>query len=416
MNIAVVGAGVSGLTAAYYLDKAGHDITLFEANDYIGGHTDTHELEDGQVRVDSGFIVFNEKNYPHFTTLINELGVEYQESDMSFGVCNPAKQLEYAATDFDSLFCQRKNTLRVSHYQMIFDIFRFYREVKSLIDDEDNEISLEDYLTKNRYSQAFIEDHIYPMACALWSSPVCEIKKFPVRYLVMFMANHHMLQVQNRPVWKAIKNGSRSYVEKLIDRFGASIKTNTAIESISRVNESVVVKAKDHEEAHFDKVFIAAHSDQALAMLEDSSAAEEEILSAIPYQENQMVLHSDPSVMPSNRKAWASWNALVDGSSGTQCTVTYYMNKLQSLDGLTDYFVTLNPSVEINRLLIHCQRTYYHPIYTKEGVAAQKRKDEINGANHTYFCGAYWGWGFHEDGVRSAVESVAKFQQDIGHA
>ncbi|MCG8435558.1 MAG: FAD-dependent oxidoreductase [Gammaproteobacteria bacterium] len=412
MKIAIIGGGISGLTAAYYL-QGEHEITLYEANNYVGGHTDTHyvESEQGITAVDSGFIVFNSENYPIFSALLNELGVSSQTSDMSFSVCNKKTGLEYNATSVDALFCQKRNLLRPRFYRMIKDILRFYREAPALLCEHDDNLTLESYLRENRYSDVFMEDHIYPMACALWSAGPEIIMQFPARYFAAFMHNHKMLQVSDRPVWRTITGGSAAYVTALTRRFEKHIRVSTPVRRIKRNLSGVTIYTDNNEPESFDKVIIACHSDQALRILSDPGKAEREILGNIQYQKNDMVLHTDSSVMPKQKKAWASWNAAVSSQPGRACTVTYYMNLLQSLTCRQNFFVSLNMGGAIAPEHILRRRVYYHPVYTAESLRAQKRHAEINGVNSTYYCGAYWGWGFHEDGARSAVNVVKAINQ-----
>ncbi|MBE0470120.1 MAG: FAD-dependent oxidoreductase [Methyloprofundus sp.] len=406
MKIAIVGSGISGLYAAHYLSKQ-HEVTLYEANGYLGGHTDTHHLmlENQSYAVDTGFIVFNEHNYRYFCQFIKALGVASQATDMTFSVSDQASGLEYNATTLDKLFCQRRNLLRPRFYRMVWDIIRFYKEAPALLQSEDDQQTIGEYLKNNHYSQAFIDDHILPMACALWSGPAHVLQQFPARYLVAFLNNHQMLQVDNRPEWRTIKGGSDAYVQAFKQQFNGEIRLNTPVEIINRSKNGVSIStAKDHK--NYDQVILACHSDQALALLADPSANEIEVLGAITYQANAVALHTDTRLMPKHPKAWASWNALKLAHAQSHCTVSYYMNLLQTINCPEPLIVTLNCTEQIDPEKILVKRHYHHPVYTPETLAAQKRRGQINGQNRTYYAGAYWGWGFHEDGAKSAREVV----------
>lgn len=424
MKIAVVGAGVSGLSSAYYLDKAGHDVHLFEANHYVGGHTDTHSVEvHGKTwQVDTGFIVFNYANYPLFSRFLEELDVKSQSSDMSFGVHNTSSGLEYNATNLDALFCQRKNILKPSFYRMLKDLVRFYREAPKLLDDNadklenvSSEETLGQYLRRNKYGKVFIEDHIIPMACALWSGPSVSIDDFPARYFIQFMNNHKMLSLSGRPEWRVVSGGSKSYVEAMLKAFNGQLYVATPVREIKRNTDGVELRVNGEWE-RFDQGVIAAHSDQALAMLKDPTDDEIRILSGIQYQNNEMHLHCDNAVMPKNRKAWASWSVRVGHELESSCTVSYYMNLLQSLDAPVDFFTSLNCGHLIDSDKVFATRQYAHPVYNASTLASQQSWSDISGVNRTHYCGAYWGWGFHEDGMRSArrcIDQILKTPENL---
>lgn len=413
MKIAIIGSGISGLYAAHYLQQE-HDIYLYEANSYLGGHTDTHEISinDRQCSVDTGFIVFNTHNYPYFCRFLKDLNVSSQASDMTFSVCDISTGLEYNATTMDKLFCQRRNLFRPRFYRMVLDIIRFYKQAPALLKSNDVQLTLGDFLTQQHYSAAFIEDHILPMACALWSAPADTLKRFPMTYLVAFMHNHQMLQINSRPEWRTIIGGSNSYIKAFVRRFNGKILLNTPVRAVQRMQEQVSVSTKEGQ-AHYDKVIFACHSDQALKILSDPTGAEQEILGAINFEENDTVLHTDSRLMPRYPKAWASWNAIKLGDKRQRCTTTYYMNKLQNLDFPEPLLVSLNCTDLINPDKIIVRRTYHHPIYTPESLYAQRRKNELNSNNNIYFSGAYWGWGFHEDGAKSAQDVVELIQSDL---
>lgn len=410
LNIAVIGAGISGIVAAHELSK-NHQVTVFEKNHYIGGHTDTHDIHiDGRdFAIDTGFIVYNEPNYPGFCDFINQLGVKGRDTQMSFSVHNTSSQLEYNATDLNRLFCQRKNIINPRFYKMLWDLTRFYRQSPELLASKDNTLTLGDYLTNNNYSDSFINDHIIPMACALWSGPSVSITDFPARYFVQFMKNHKMLSLGERPQWKTIQGGSNSYVSAWKKQFTGTIFLGAAIERIVPKNTGVDVIVDDTTMS-FDAVYLAVHSDEALALIEQPTNDERDILGGIAYQKNTIHLHSDTSILPSNPLAWAAWNARVDPDLQDNCTVSYSMNILQGITADTEFIVSLNCGELLDSDKIFIQREYSHPVYNQSTLISQSRRDEINGKRGIYYCGAYWGWGFHEDGVQSALSAVKALQ------
>jgi predicted NAD/FAD-binding protein len=386
----------------------------------VGGHTHTHAVEqDGRaVNVDTGFIVFNDWTYPNFIALLSELGVESQESEMSFSVKCDATGLEYNGTTINSLFAQRSNLFRPSFYRMIRDILRFNREAQALLAPETPEISLGDYLRENGYSHEFKRNYILPMGAAIWSASPTMMLDFPARYFVRFFHNHGMLSVDKRPTWRTIRGGSARYVEKLTAPFRDRIRLNAPVEVIHRTPTHVVVKPQWGEAERFDAVFLACHSDQALRMLTDPTPAEREVLGAIPYQHNDVVLHTDTSVLPKRKLAWAAWNYHLSAQERDRVAVTYNMNNLQRLGTPTPLLVTLNMTDAIDPAKIVKRVSYEHPVYTPAGVAAQSRQVELN-ADRTFFCGAYWRNGFHEDGVVSALNALEHFRlrtQEGAHA
>ncbi|MCP1376360.1 NAD(P)/FAD-dependent oxidoreductase [Dyella lutea] len=404
MRIAVIGGGISGMASAWLLSQQ-HAVDLYEANAYIGGHTHTHDVESGgrDYAVDSGFIVFNPDNYPLLTRLFGELGVDSQPTTMSFAVHNEASGLEYGATSLDALFCQRRNLLSPKFYGMVRDIVRFYRESPALLETTDAGPTLGDYLERHRYGAMFRDEHIVPMASALWSSPSRKVLDFPARYLVQFMANHHMLQLDGRPEWRVVRGGSTRYVDALRARWNVRERIASPVTAVRRVEGGVEITSLGQTE-RYDQVVLACHSNEALAMLADATPAEREVLGAIRYQENDTVLHTDTRLLPKRRKAWSAWNVLIPASPTEACTVTYCMNLLQTLDAPDTFCVSLNCADRIDPARVIRRMRYAHPEYTHASVAAQQRKGEIQGRSGTWFAGAYWGWGFHEDGMRSAVE------------
>ena len=404
MRIAVIGSGIAGLGSAWLLSRK-HDVVLFEKDERLGGHTHTHKVVNGgrEYAVDSGFIVHNPTNYPLLTRLFDELGVASQATTMSFAVHDERNGLEYNASSLDGLFCQRRNLLSPRFLRMVREILRFYRECPAMLEQAGDGPTLGEYLELNGYSKLFVEDHLIPMASALWSSPTQTILSFPAKYLVRFMANHHMLDPGNRPPWRVVQGGSSSYVEAMRRGWSVDARLSHAVRRVRREPDGVVI-ATAQGEARFDQVVLACHSDQALAMLEDPTPAEREILGAIPYQENETVLHTDARLLPSRRKAWAAWNAHVPLAPGAPCTVSYCMNLLQSFDSPDPFVVTLNRTQDIAADRIVARMRYHHPVYTHASVAAQARRAEIYGRDRLWDAGAYWGFGFHEDGFRSAVD------------
>jgi predicted NAD/FAD-binding protein len=404
MRIAVVGSGIAGLGSAWLLARE-HEVTLYEANAYLGGHTHTHAIElDGKnYAVDTGFIVFNPPHYPLLHKLFETLGVESQPTTMSFALKNERSGLEYNATDLGGLFCQRRNLVSPRFWCMIGDIMRFYREAPVLLDGTDAGPALGDYLAMHRYSEAFRDDHLVPMASALWSSPSAQVLRFPAKYLVQFMANHQMLQARGRPQWRVVKGGSQTYVRALRSHWQVRERANCAVTRVARNADGVEIDSSAGRES-YDHVVLACHADQALALLADVDERERAILGAMPYQENDTVLHTDASLLPARRRAWAAWNALVPIDRNEDCTVSYCMNLLQSLDAPQPLIVTLNRTAQIAPEKVLRRMRYHHPLYTHASIAAQARKAEIQGVKRTWFAGAYWGWGFHEDGIRSGVD------------
>ena len=411
MKIAIVGTGIAGNVAAYYLNKE-HQISVFEANDYVGGHSHTHdiELQGKQYTVDSGFIVFNYKTYPQFTRLLEELDVPVQPSSMGFSVKCERTGLEYNGSNLNTLFAQRRNLLRPSFYRMIKDILRFNREAPKLLTSPQAETSLGEYLSAGRYGGEFVKQYLIPMGSAIWSSDPSQIYSMPAQFFIRFFHNHGMLSVDNRPIWYVIQGGSREYVRKLTAPFHTRIHADAPVESIRRHPHTVVVRTRGRAPERFDQVFIATHSDQALKLLSDATPLEHEVLGAIPYQENEAVLHTDERVLPKRRLAWAAWNYHIPPRNTNKVAVTYNMNILQNIQAPEQLCVTLNNSRAVNPDKVIKRLTYHHPLFTPKGVSAQQRQAEINGINRTYFCGAYWRFGFHEDGVVSSLNALEHFK------
>ena len=411
MKVAIIGSGISGLTAAYLLQKE-HDITVFEANDYIGGHTHTHEISQNNKTwsVDSGFIVYNEKTYPNFIRLLKKLKVGVQKTTMGFSVKAPSKNLEYAGGSINMVFAQRLNLFKPSFLIMLKDIFRFNRLAARELERVDEKSTILSFLEKHKFSKPFIENYIIPMGAAIWSTAANKTTEMPAAFYIRFFKNHGLLQIFNRPQWFVIKGGSKSYVQKIVEGFKEKIFLSRPVTKVERSPTEVRVYCdKESDPILFDKVIFATHSDQALALLEEPSEDEKAVLEALPYQKNTAIVHTDESLMPKNKTTWSSWNYLLSGDLKKPVTLTYNMNILQSLQAKPDFLVTLNSLNEINPSKIIKKIDYAHPLFTVDGINAQKKKSQISGHNNTYYCGAYWGNGFHEDGVNSALEVCKAF-------
>lgn len=416
MRIAIIGAGISGLTTAYLLNKK-HDITVFEKNDYIGGHTHTHDIDmDGKTfSVDSGFIVYNENTYPNFIKLLDRLGVESQLSSMGFSVKAIGKNLEYAGNSLSALFAQRSNFFKPSFFRMIRGILNFNRQAEFDLAKFSPDTTLEEYLEKKGHSKEFIENYIVPMGAAIWSTKPSDMLKMPVVFFIKFFKNHGLLQIKDRPKWWVIKGGSKYYVEKLIENFKDKIKVSTPISTIKRTDEIIEILYGTDSliSESFDAVILATHSDQALKILDQPTSKEKEILGALPYQKNEALLHFDDSILPSRRSAWSSWNYLLDEDKDKPVALTYNMNILQSLESEHTFCVTLNSDNVVDPRKIIKKLNYEHPLFTLKGIRAQNRKKEISGENRTFYCGAYWRNGFHEDGVVSALDVCREFGETL---
>lgn len=398
MRIGIVGGGIAGLVAAHLLHPD-HDITLFEANEYPGGHTHTVPVDvaSGRWAVDTGFIVYNERNYPTFAALLANLGVATQPTAMSFSVRSATRRFEYNGSSLDQLFGQRANLLRPSFYRMAADILRFARHAPTAVANGAAQATLREYARDAGYSERFLAHYLVPMASALWSQPQQRVLDIPLAFLVRFLDNHGMLRVHGRPEWRVIQGGSARYVEALIRPFASRIRLGTRVRRVRRAPEAVSIDGE-----RFDEVILACHADQALALLEEPTAVERELLSAFPYQANEVVLHTDPTILPRRRWLWAAWNYHLDAEPDAPAAVTYNMNILQTLAAPETFCVTLNRTAAIAPDRVVRRLTYHHPVFTTTGVNAQTRHAEISGRNHTHYCGAYWGNGFHEAGVASA--------------
>ncbi len=416
MKIAVIGTGIAGNVAAHHLARE-HEVTVFEADNRIGGHTNTVRVEHAgrEYAVDTGFIVFNERTYPNFIRLLDELDVGWQDSDMSFSVQNERTGFEYNGSTLNSLFAQRSNLLRPSFYRMIREILRFNREAPRLLEPGAPAVTLDDYLASGNYSREFVDHYIIPMGAAIWSAKPAEMGKMPARFFIRFFHNHGMLSVNDRPVWRVITGGSNAYVGKLVAGHRHRIRLNSPVESVRRTRTHVEVKARGQEPERFDHVFIACHADQALGMLEDPSENEAQVLGKFQYQPNETILHTDDSLMPKRRLAWAAWNYHIPADAQERVALTYNMNILQSIAAPVQFCVTLNYTHAIEPAKIIRRIAYSHPVFTREAVAAQQRHAEINGARRTFYCGAYWRNGFHEDGVVSALDALKHFEEHTAY-
>ena len=416
MRIAVIGSGISGMVAAYRLSPD-HDVTVFESGSHVGGHTHTVDVEyqGRDYAVDTGFIVYNDWTYPNFIRLLDEIQVPWQPSQMSFSVRCENSGLEYNGTSINSLFAQRRNIVRPAFLRMVSDILRFNARAPQLLQAGAPALTLGEYLRREGYSKYFLDHYIIPMGAAIWSSRPVDMLQFPARFFVEFFSNHGFLSVNDRPTWRVIRGGSREYVSRLTAPFADCIRLNTPVASLQRRTNGVTLRLKDGAVENFDQVFIACHSDQALKMLSDASHEEREILGAIHYQANEALLHTDATLMPRRPLAWAAWNYHLPIEHSGRVTVTYNMNILQSLVAPTQFLLTLNRGAHVDPSKVLGRYVYHHPVYTTAAVAAQARRSEINGERRTYYCGAYWGFGFHEDGVKSALVAIEEFSRRQEH-
>ncbi|WP_122571409.1 NAD(P)/FAD-dependent oxidoreductase [Pseudomonas viridiflava] len=415
MKIAVVGSGIAGLTSAYLLNRS-HDVTVFESSDWIGGHTHTVDVQvDGRHHaIDTGFIVFNDWTYPNFIKLLGQLDVAFKPTEMSFSVHDPRTGVEYNGNNLNSLFAQRSNLLSPKFWGMLRDILRFNRLA---IEDLENQriaadTTLGGYLKNGGYGQRFIDHYIVPMGAAIWSMSLADMLGFPLQFFVRFFKNHGLLSVTNRPQWCVIEGGSRSYIEPLTASFREKIRLSCPVTRVERDQDGVTLHSAMGTE-RFDKVIFACHSDQALAMLAEPSSAEQSVLGALRYAENDVVLHTDTGLLPDRRLAWASWNYRLGGGEQQLAAVTYDMNILQGIESDTTFCVSLNQNAAIDPEKVIGRYRYAHPQYSLQAVAAQARWEEINGVDHTWYCGAYWANGFHEDGVVSGLRVAKAFGEAL---
>ena len=411
MKIAIVGAGISGLTCAYLLQN-GHDLTVFEAEPQAGGHSNTVTVDEpaGPIGIDTGFIVYNDRNYPNFERLLAQLGVATQPSSMSFAVTHESENFEFGGGSPNALFACRKHLVDRHFYRMVVDLMRFNHDAhKALKRGIGSDVTLGRFLADHNYSQLLIDRLITPQVSAVWSADPSQTLQFPASFMFQFFANHGMLGLRNRPNWRTITGGSRNSVDKLIEQLGARVQLGVPVASITRRDGQIELVPGSGAAERFDHVIMATHSDQALKLLADRSALESEILGDMPFQTNEAVLHTDSTLLPRHHAARSSWNFHILDQPKPRTTVTYWMNNLQNLQTQTDYMVTLNRGEAIDPAKVIAKFEYAHPVITPQSVAAQQRFGEISGVGQTHFCGAYWRWGFHEDGVVSALRACEKF-------
>jgi predicted NAD/FAD-binding protein len=407
LKIGIVGTGISGMSAAWLLSQ-NHNVTVFEKDDHIGGHTNTVDING--LGIDTGFIVYNIKNYPNLIALFKHLGVETHSTDMSFGVSINQGTFEYSGGNLKGLFAQKSNFFRIRFWRMVKDILRFYREAPLAIDEERTaNITLGEYLFQNKYSQEFQNDHLLPMGAAIWSTPVDAMLEYPLRAFIQFCDNHGLLQISERPEWRTVKGGSQEYVKKLIKPFQSKIFTNQSVTQIWSDDNSAFIQDRDGNVSTFDHVVIACHADQSLRLLKLPTPLEQDLLGSFNYQDNKAVLHTDSNLMPKNKGAWSSWNYLSEknGPRNDVC-VTYWMNRLQNLNTETNYFVTLNPEKMPMDGSILRSFIYQHPIFDTKSINAQKSLWELQGSKRLWFCGSYFGSGFHEDGLQAGLAVAEK--------
>lgn len=415
LSVAVVGSGVAGLTVAAGLHPD-HDVTVYESADYVGGHTHTVDVDDEgtPVAVDTGFIVCNDWTYPNFLAMLARLGVATQPSNMSFSLQHEGTGLEYNGTSLNALFAQRRNLLSPSFLRMLAQILRFNRAAPAHLASGDPAQTLGDWLAREGYGRTFIEQYIVPLGRSIWSAEAEPLLGFPASFFIDFFQRHGFLNINNRPQWRTVAGGSREYVRALTAPFSSRIRTRTPVESIRRLPDEVIVRTRQGESVRHDAVVVACHADTALALLADPSPLERQLLACFPFQQNEAVLHTDASLLPRAPLARAAWNYHVRTRAHRGCAITYDMNVLQSLATRRRYLVSLNLEDRIDPARILGRYSYDHPVYTPAGVAAQARHAEISGHRRTFYCGAYWRYGFHEDGVVSglaALEHFARWQE-----
>jgi predicted NAD/FAD-binding protein len=409
MKIAIIGSGISGLVCAHLL-RNDYDLSIFEANDYIGGHTHTIDVsrQEGSYAIDTGFIVFNKVTYPNFCKLMDQLGVASQPTRMNFSVRCEKTGLEYGSDSADTLFAQRRNILSPSYWRMVLEIFRLRKHLVEYIASAEPDMPMGEFMSHRNYSQRFIDHFVVPLGASLWSAEPGKILEVPARTFGRFFENHGFLQATNPIQWRVITGGSKQYVEKLVVPFAQNIHLSTPVTRVHRSEDYVELEFADRDKEHFDQVIFATHSDQALKILAAPTDDERTILGAVPYQANDTVLHTDDSLLPRNRKAWSSWNYAILPNQADRAAVTYNMNMLQSIEAANTFCVSLNMQERIETDKILGRYLYYHPVYLERSVPAQAAHGVISGQNRTHYCGAYWGYGFHEDGVKSGL-AVGKY-------
>ncbi len=408
MKIAVIGSGIAGLSAAHVLAKnPDNEVVIYEAADRLGGHANTITVEDpsaGPIGVDTGFIVHNDRNYPSLVALFDELDVPVQDTEMSFAVADRDTGFHYRATNLRTLFADPKNLIRPTMWRMLIDIVRFYRNANRYLESGRDDLSLAGFLEEGSYNPSFVDLHLIPMGAAVWSADPTTFDEFPAASLLSFLSNHGLLGVGDRPQWRTVVGGSRTYVQAIADRFPGEIRLSSPVDRVCRTTAGGNVEIVSNGSVdHFDEVIMACHSDQALAMLSDASPTEKDVLGAIRYQPNRATLHTDTSLLPPSELAWAAWNYECNTGDPTAAAVTYDLTTLQQLPGSRRYLVSLNATDRIDPDAVILSVDYSHPVFDQPAIDAQARHAEISGVDHTHFCGAYWGFGFHEDGIASGL-------------
>ena len=407
MKIAVIGSGISGLSASYYFSKK-YKVDLFEQDDHFGGHSYTYDIKEDNkiIAVDLGFIVFNEQTYPNLIRFFNELNVPFEKSNMSFSVSIKDTNVEYGGSGFNAIFANKKNLLNFKFLKMINEIINFYKTAPSLINTETSNVTLGDYLKSSKLSKYFIEYHIIPMVAAIWSMPFQKAKEMPLKLFLNFFTNHGLFKLKNRPQWFTVSNRSRTYVKKVLEKISGEVFKNYKVSKILRSENNVRILI-GNEYQDYDHVILASHADQSLELLDDPSLEESEILKKFTYVSNEAYLHRDENLMPIRKSAWSSWNSI---SKNENTCVTYWLNKLQNLNSEKNYFLTLNPVEAIDKNKIIKKIHFTHPYFNKDNVALQKDLHKLQGKKRTWFCGSYFGYGFHEDGLKSSKELLKKFE------
>ena len=407
MKIAVIGSGISGLSASYYFSKK-YKVDLFEQDDHFGGHSYTYDIKEENkiIAVDLGFIVFNEQTYPNLIRFFNELNVPFEKSNMSFSVSIKDTNVEYGGSGFNAIFANKKNLLNFKFLKMINEIINFYKTAPSLINTETSNVTLGDYLKSSKLSKYFIEYHIIPMVAAIWSMPFQKAKEMPLKLFLNFFTNHGLFKLKNRPQWFTVSNRSRTYVKKVLEKISGEVFKNYKVSKILRSENNVRILI-GNEYQDYDHVILASHADQSLELLDDPSLEESEILKKFTYVSNEAYLHRDKNLMPIRKSAWSSWNSI---SKNENTCVTYWLNKLQNLNSEKNYFLTLNPVEAIDKNKIIKKIHFTHPYFNKDNVALQKDLHKLQGKKRTWFCGSYFGYGFHEDGLKSSKELFKKFE------
>ena len=410
MRIAVIGSGISGLSAAHYLSKK-NKVDLFEKEDHFGGHSYTIDVKDNNnhVPVDIGFIVFNFKTYPNFVKFLNENGIEIEKSNMSFSVSVKETEIEYCGKGLFGIFSNKKNLLNFDFFKMFFEIIKFYKKSNNLKNIEEN-LTLDDFLKREKMSKYFINYHIIPMVSAIWSMPPYEAKQMPLKFFLKFFQNHGLFNLKNRPQWYTIKNRSRTYVKKILETISGEYYKNYRINKISRLSNGVkVYYGGNNEFFDYDKVVIATHADEALSLITDPTPEEKSILANFKYKNNIAIIHTDETLMPKNKKAWSSWNSSVNKENTSETSITYWLNLLQNLKTNKNIFLSLNPFLKIDPKKIISKVKFTHPYYDKEALENQNRLKNIQNKKNLLFCGSYFGYGFHEDGIKSSLEMIKSF-------